>query len=440
MRDASHPGISRFSPAGPLTVVLLACLMSFAACTSTDDGSGDGRGESKRFVRFMAYNIEDVRTADVKRSDHPRLIKAAARIQSLRPDVLLINELSYDEPGGPDVGENDEPGQNARRFAETYLARAQSDSLEPLSYQAVMLPVNTGRASGLDLNNDGRVVTEMPQVPGSPADGSVAPQNEAGRAYGGDAWGFGTFPGQYGMALFVRDDLEVLRDSIRTFRLLPWSSMPNPSVPVDSVTGEPYYSDAAWEQLRVSSKSHWDIPIRLPDGRMVHVLASHPTPPTLDGAADRNGRRNHDEIQLWADYVSGVDYSRADYIVDDSSRAGGLPEDAAFVIMGDQNADPDEGDSYGTPIVDLIALDRVQDPAPTAMERGEDAFPDLDPDDTARWGLRVDYVLPSANLTVDDSGVWRPTAEEEAASDLAVSDHFPVWVNVRTEPRASGVE
>jgi hypothetical protein len=202
--------------------------------------------------------------------------------------------------------------------------------------------------------------------------------------------------------------------------------MPDAAVPVDSVTGEPYYTDAEWETLRLSSKSHWDIPIRLPDGRVVHVLASHPTPPTFDGAADRNGRRNHDEIRLWADYIRG-----ADYIVDDSSRAGALPEGASFVIMGDQNADPDEGDSYGTPIADLIALDRVQDPVPTAEDRVGSAFPELDPDDTARWGLRADYVLPSANLTVVDSGVWRPSAQEEAASDLAVSDHFPVWVDVR---------
>jgi len=370
----------------------------------------------------MAYNIEDVRTEDVKRVDHPRLTRAAARIQSLRPDVLLVNELSYDEPGGPDVAEGDTPGQNAGRFAQNYLSRAQADSLEPLSYQTVMLPVNTGRASGMDLNGDGRVVTEVPPTPGSPADGSVASQTDAGRAYGGDAWGFGTFPGQYGMALFVRDDLEVLRDSIRTFRLLPWSSMPDAAVPVDSVSGEPYYSDAEWENLRVSSKSHWDIPIRMPDGRVVHVLASHPTPPSFDGPADRNGRRNHDEIRLWTDYIAG-----ASYIVDDSSRAGGLPEGAAFVVMGDQNADPDEGDSYGSPIADLIALDAVQDPMPRASLPGRAAFPDLDADDTARWGLRVDYVLPSTNLDVAGSGVWRPSSADEPE----ISDHFPVWVDIR---------
>ena len=37
--------------------------------------------------------------------------------------------------------------------------------------------------------------------------------------------------------------------------------------------------------------------------KTVHVLASHPTPPSFDGGEDRNGRRNHDEIRFWADYV-----------------------------------------------------------------------------------------------------------------------------------------
>ena len=29
-----------------------------------------------------------------------------------------------------------------------------------------------------------------------------------------------------------------------------------------------------------------------------------PTPPAFDGEEDRNGRRNHDEIRFWVDYVS----------------------------------------------------------------------------------------------------------------------------------------
>lgn len=56
--------------------------------------------------------------------------------------------------------------------------------------------------------------------------------------------------------------------------------------------------------LRLSSKSHWDLPDYVGD-RVVHVLAAHPTPPVFDGPEDRNGLRNADEIRFWADYVAG---------------------------------------------------------------------------------------------------------------------------------------
>ncbi len=42
------------------------------------------------------------------------------------------------------------------------------------------------------------------------------------------------------------------------------------------------------EAARLSSKSHWDVPINV-NGRVLHVLASHPTPPVFDGPEDRNG-------------------------------------------------------------------------------------------------------------------------------------------------------
>jgi len=371
----------------------------------------------------MTYNIEDVRTADVRSGNHPRLVDAAALIQDLRPDVLLINEMTVDQSGAPGYRPGEPERQNARRFAENYLSRPQADSLEPITYRPVMLPVNTGRPSRLDLNNDGRVVTAVPDVPRSPADGSVAAQTAAGRAYGGDAWGFGTFPGQYGMALFVRDDLSLLRDSIRTFRLFEWSEMPGAAVPVDSVTGEKWYSDEEWSQMRLSSKSHWDIPVRLPGGRVVHVLASHPTPPGFDGAADRNGRRNHDEIRFWIDYLDG-----ADYITDDSSGTGGLADGASFVLMGDLNADPDDGDGYGNAINRLLEHPRVHETVPTVPSRELPAFPDLEPDDTTPYGLRIDYVLPSADLGIGNARIWRPAPADTA--DLPISDHFPVYVDL----------
>lgn len=376
-------------------------------------------------VRVMTYNIEDVRTQDVQRTDHPRLQRAAARIQALAPDILLVNELTYDQPGAPGYREGVPEGQNARRFVENYLSVPQADTLDGLSYQTVMLPVNTGLPSGYDLNDDGRVVTTVPPVPSAPADGRVAEQTQRGREYGGDAWGFGTFPGQYGMALFVRGDLTVLRDSIRTFRLFKWSAMPDAAEPVDTTTGEPWYGAEAWRAFRLSSKSHWDVPVRLPDGSVLHVLASHPTPPAFDGPARRNDRRNHDEIRFWVDYLDGVPY-----IEDDSSQGGGLHEGASFVVVGDLNADPDDPSDFRQAIRDLVGHERVHpDATPTAAPEAQAAYPRLTPDETARWGKRVDYVLPSSTLTVDTSGVWRPMPPD--TTGVPVSDHFPVWVDVR---------
>ncbi len=53
----------------------------------------------------------------------------------------------------------------------------------------------------------------------------------------------------------------------------------------------------------------------------LHLLASHPTPPAFDGPEDRNGRRNHDEIRFWNDYL---DRAEIGYIRDDAGLAGGL--------------------------------------------------------------------------------------------------------------------
>ena len=60
------------------------------------------------------------------------------------------------------------------------------------------------------------------------------------------------------------------------------------------------------------------------------------------GPEDRNGTRNFDEIRFWADYVVP---SRSGYIYDDDGNYGGLSRVILFVIAGDQNSDPLDGDS-----------------------------------------------------------------------------------------------
>ena len=64
--------------------------------------------------------------------------------------------------------------------------------------------------------------------------------------------------------------------------------------------------------------------------------------PVFDGPEDRNGRRNHDEIRLLADYITPA---KSSYLTDDQGVRGGLAEEAAFVILGDMNADPHDGAS-----------------------------------------------------------------------------------------------
>ena len=113
--------------------------------------------------------------------------------------------------------------------------------------------------------------------------------------------------------------------------------------------------------MRLSSKSHWDVPIDV-DGRIVHILAAHPTPPTFDGPEDRNGMRNADEIGFWADYIAGVD---SGWITDDAGVSGGLTADAEFVILGDLNSDPLDGDSLAG-AADQVSRSTAQDPQPTS--------------------------------------------------------------------------
>lgn len=229
--------------------------------------------------------------------------------------MVLINEFDYD-PAAPAA------------FQSNYLARPQNVSgageTTPVTYdQTFTAPSNTGVPSGFDLNNDGAV--------GGPD----------------DAFGFGVFPGQYGMAVFSK--LPIVREDIRTFQTFRWSDMPDARLPADPQDADGdgdlanWYSDAERAAVRLSPKSHWDIPVEI-DGKVVHFLVSHPTPLTFDGPEDRNGLRNADEIRFWSDYVTG-----ADYIYDDQGRMGGLAEDALFVIAGDLNSDPNDGDSVPGP-------------------------------------------------------------------------------------------
>jgi hypothetical protein len=239
---------------------------------------------------------------------------------------------------------------------------------------------------------------------------------------------------------------------VRTFQEVLWKDMPDALLPVDPATGDGWYSPEELEVFRLSSKSHWDVEIEIGD-RDIHFLVSHPTPPVFDGAEDRNGTRNHDEIRFWADYV---DPSRSHYIYDDEGVRRGLKGGEAFVIAGDQNSDPYDGDSVPGAIQQLLDHRRIiGNVAPTSTggvwasetqgganltHLSDPAADTADFSDTAPGNLRADYVLPSKNLGISDSGVFWP-AEGEPHFELTgvfpfpSSDHRLVWVDVNLSHR-----
>ncbi|WP_438764336.1 esterase-like activity of phytase family protein [Kushneria sp. TE3] len=347
----------------------------------------------------------------------------AAVIQQSRPDVLLINEFDYDPAA-------------AELFREHYLGTSQGDA-PGIDYPYIFsAPVNTGVTSGVDLDGSGEAVT----TPGAPG-------------YADDALGFGQFPGQYGMLVLSRYPLE--SDDIRTFGDFLWKDMPGarlPDNPETADTGD-YYSDAALDVLPLSSKSHWDIPVNV-DGEILHLLASHPTPPSFDGPENRNGLRNADEIRLWADYVTP---GKGDYLVDDQGRSGGLEASARFVIAGDQNVDPLDGDSLpgaaqqllGHPLIAAGLTPDSEGGVVAALEqggantthRGDPRFDTADFNDEAPGNLRVDYVLPSdQGLTRLDGGVFWPVEDDTGSERVEASDHRLVWADLAIDDNDTQVQ
>jgi hypothetical protein len=199
--------------------------------------------------------------------------------------------------------------------------------------------------------------------------------------------------------------------------------MPGALLPDDASTApaQDWYSPDELAVFRLSSKSHWDIPIKTGKGQRVHLLVSHPTPPVFDGPEDRNGKRNHDEIRFWSDYVNPA---ASDYIYDDKGRDGGLRPGEHFVIAGDENADPFDGDSVDFAIRQLLNNPRVNTsftptspggPQQAALQDGinsshvgDPKFDTADFADGAPGNLRADYVLPDRGIEIEGGFVFWP--------------------------------
>jgi endonuclease/exonuclease/phosphatase family protein len=366
-----------------------------------------------RFATFNASlnrNLEGQLVADLSTRANAQAQAVAEIIQRARPDVLLINEFDF-APAALGL------------FQDNYLSISQNGAA-PIGYpHRFIAPSNTGVPSGFDLDNNGSV------------DGP------------NDAWGFGFFPGQFGMAVYSKYPIDT--QGVRTFRNFLWKDMRGARLPDDPATPQrgDWYSGAELEQFPLSSKSHWDLPVLI-GKKTVHFLVSHPTPPVFDGPEDRNGTRNFDEIRFWADYISPT---RADYIYDDAGQRGGLKPGQLFVIAGDQNSDPLDGDSIPGAIQQLIQHPLVNTmftpSSPGAVEqsalqggantnhRSDPRFDTADFPDSAPGNLRADYVLPRKTIQIVDGAVFWPLMSDPFFQPVGVfpfpsSDHRLVWIDI----------
>ncbi len=338
----------------------------------------------------------------LKTPEHPQIQNIAAIIQQVRPDIILLNEFDYTA----------DDKQGVLAFLHNYLNRSQHGG-KAINYPFYFTaPVNTGVDSGFDLDRDG-----------------------VASGKGGDAFGYGLYPGHFGMVVLSKYPIDYA--NIRTFQHFLWKDMPNSLLPeIKDEQGKPWYSQEIQQHQRLSSKSHWDIPVKI-NGEVVHVLASHPTPPVFDGPENRNGMRNHDEIRFWVDYLTPA---KSQYIYDDQGHKGGF-SGQRFVLLGDMNASISNGDAMVSGIGSLLEHPAVNATHPPHSDGSQAHAPEnpLAKYFTASWGMRADYVLPSKQgLKLVANGIFWPTAKQPnyqlIATREASSDHRLVWAELQITP------
>ncbi len=380
-------------------IITIVILSVFISCNA----------QKQKPIRFATFNTSLYRDSlgmiekDLKSKDNPQMKIIAEIIQRNNPDILALQEFDY--------AENNE---YVDLFKANYLEISQNKANSISFPYCYAFSSNTGILTQFDLNKDGKYKTAN------------------------DAFGYGKYPGQYAFAILSKYPID--EKGIRSFRYFLWKDMPNSNIPVNFGDSSLFYNEKELEIFRLSSKNHVDVPVIIGKDT-VHVLIAHPTPPVFDGPEDRNGKRNHDEIRLFADYVSGTEY--ADYLYDDNGKTGGLKKGSLFVIMGDMNADPTDGDSFNDAVHLLTDHIRVNKdaaygkfvPESNGSEKRHKQRPDKGNPyhNTSVFGLRIDYVLPSKTLKIKSSGVFWPTEKEDfyyLVEGKKGTDHRLVWVDI----------
>ncbi len=394
--------------------VLTFSLILFALLATGLSGCASPSTTAVRIATFntaLSRDQEGALHAAFAKGDDAKARLVAEVIQRVRPDIVLLQEVDYDPTG-----------QAYADFQRNYLNVSQNGA-QQIHYDYIYAPpVNTGVLADVDLDGDGKITRPN------------------------DCYGFGRFDGHYGMVVLSKYPIN--QDQVLSLREKLWKDLPDNNLPSD------YYNANAQSRLRLSSKTHDVVPIQIRKNQY-KLWISHPTPPVFDGPEDRNGRRNYDEIGLWLNYLNPA--------ISDSSLSiphSGLsikpgdvrPHAQRFIIMGDLNADPNDGESRPNAMNRLLSHEHINNAfTPTSagafeaanLQAGANLKHKTDPaTDTGDWNddpskgsgnLRVDYVLPSKDLNVTGSGVYWPTRDDPYAYLNKASDHHLVWIDIELD-------
>jgi hypothetical protein len=307
-------------------------------------------------LRIATFNAELTRKGpglllrDILKGEDPQIDAFKSLLKKTNPDIISLQAIDYDLRG------------SALQALINDLARSDID----YPYHFTAAP-NSGQSSGLDLNGNGKL---------GDAD---------------DAHGYGRFFGNGGMAVLSRFPIQA--DDVEDYTSLLWRDLPGNIYPL--IDGVPFAGIEAHAAHRLSSRNHWVVPITTPDNTTLRLMTFYATPPIYDGDEDRNGRRNHDEIAFWNNYL-----------LNDRNQS-------PFVLLGTANTDPARGDGRAEGINTLLAHPNIQNPF--------DDTPTADFRDPKPGDLRVDYLLPSTG--------WRVVGHGLVAAPDA-SRHSLLWVDI----------
>ena len=268
---------------------------------------------------------------------------------------------------------------------------ALSDAGHSLPF-AYTRPVNAGLPTDHDFDGDGRH--------GEPE----------------DAQGWGRFRGDGGLAIL--SVWPIKSDQVTDFSELLWRDLPGATLPEIETNTD------IKDFMRLSSTGHWIVPIQI-ESTTIDIMIYAATPPVFDGPEDRNGLRNRDELRLWEQVISE-------------------PRDNPFVVAGNTNLDPMDGDGIRAAMQTFLLNPAIVDPMPKSVGGviAADANQFGDPGlDTADWpdnepgNLRVSYILPSADQQITGAGVFWPTPDDPqhhllGDDGLAAGPHRLVWVDI----------